>query len=115
MTENVKWPIPLNKGDFYETHAVYRLALIHSTCSSNPTIWAHIYPHTNHCPTPLQERHFTTTLRHVVKQPCVETEQRYLCRVLHFNRQNLMLISPPKWPNDEATAYGTYWIYPTEQ
>jgi len=27
---------PLNKGDFYETHAIsYRLALIHFTCSSN--------------------------------------------------------------------------------
>jgi len=25
--------IPLNKGDFYETHAAYQLALIHSTCS----------------------------------------------------------------------------------
>jgi len=25
----------LNKVDFYETHAVNRLALIHSTCSSN--------------------------------------------------------------------------------
>jgi len=25
----------------------------------------------------------------------IETEQRYLCRILHFNRQNLMLISPP--------------------
>jgi len=24
-----------------------------------------------------------------------ETEQRYLCRVLHFNRQKLMLIKPP--------------------
>jgi len=27
--------LPLNKGDFYKTHAAYRLALIHSTCSSN--------------------------------------------------------------------------------
>jgi len=25
----------------------------------------------------------------------IETEQRYLCSVLHFNRQNLMLVSPP--------------------
>jgi len=27
---------------------------------------------------------------------CTETEQSYLCRVLNFNRQNLMLISLPK-------------------
>ena len=27
--------MPLNKGDFYKTRAAYRLALIHSTCSSN--------------------------------------------------------------------------------
>jgi len=33
MTANVKY-ILLNKGD-YEIHASYRLALIHSTCSSN--------------------------------------------------------------------------------
>jgi len=26
---------PLNKGDVYETHTAYRLALIFSTCSSN--------------------------------------------------------------------------------
>jgi len=27
--------IPFNKKDFYETHMAYRLALVHSTCSSN--------------------------------------------------------------------------------
>jgi len=27
--------VPLKKGDFYEIHITYRLALIHSTCSSN--------------------------------------------------------------------------------
>jgi len=36
---------------------------------------------------------------------CIETEESCLCRVLYFNRQNLMLVSPP---NDWATAYGTY-------
>jgi len=41
-----------------------------------------------------------------------ETEQRYPCRLLHFNRQNLMSISPP---NDYAAACDTcllkisYW------
>jgi len=61
--------IPLNEGDFYETHATYRLALIHSTCSSKPTIWALSYPHKHtNCTTPLQERHFATPLRHTEKQ-----------------------------------------------
>jgi len=32
---------------------------------------------------------------------CIETEKSYLCKVLHFNRQNLMLINSP---NDWATA-----------
>jgi len=27
--------VPLKKGDFYETHIAYWLALSHSTCSSN--------------------------------------------------------------------------------
>ena len=36
---------------------------------------------------------------------CIETEQSYLCRVLYFNRQNLILTSLPK---DQATAYGIY-------
>ena len=40
-----------------------------------------------------------------------ETVQRYLRKVLHFHRQNLMLIRPP---NDQATACGTYGKYATE-
>jgi len=32
---------------------------------------------------------------------CIETEKSYLCKVLHFNRQSSMLISP----NDWATAW----------
>jgi len=35
----------------------------------------------------------------------IEIEQRYLCRVLDFNSQNLMLIRPP---NDNATFCSTY-------
>jgi len=27
--------MPLNRGDLYESHTIYRLDLIHSTCSSN--------------------------------------------------------------------------------
>jgi len=38
----------------------------------------------------------------------IETEQCHLFRVIHFNHKNLMLITSP---NDQATAYGTYWKY----
>jgi len=40
----------------------------------------------------------------------IETNQFNLCKV-HFNRQNLLLITPP---NDQVTAYGTYWKYLAE-
>ena len=46
------------------------------------------------CTTPLQERHFPAPLRHAENSSCIETEKSYLCKVLHFNRQNL-LIGPP--------------------
>jgi len=42
---------------------------------------------------------------------CIETEKSYLCKVLHINRQNLMLIGPS---NDWATAYDSYSKYATE-
>jgi len=35
---------------------------------------------------------------------CIETVKSYLCKVLHFNRQNF-LIGPL---NDWAIAYGSY-------
>ena len=41
---------------------------------------------------------------------CTETEKSYLCKVLHFNRQNLLIGPPNGW----AAAYGSYWKYPTE-
>jgi len=41
----------------------------------------------------------------------IETEQCYLFRGTHFNRQNVMLITPR---NGQATAYGTYWKYLAE-
>jgi len=76
-----------------------------------PTIWAQSYPRKcTNCTTPLQERHFPAPLRHAENRSFIETEKSYLCKVLHFNRQN-MLIGPP---NDWATAYGSHWKYPTE-
>jgi len=45
--------IPLNKGDFYESHTAFRLTVIHSTCSSNLQSDLKV-THTNkpqfHCP-----------------------------------------------------------------
>jgi len=48
-----------------ETHAAYRLALLHSTCSVKPTIWSQSYPrkHTN-CITP-SSRTFFPRFRHL--------------------------------------------------
>ena len=88
--------ITLNKGDFYQTPTAYRLALIDSTCSSNRQAEVKV-THAN-TPTPLLRFKNVIYRHHYVMQKnssCIETEQRYLCRVLHFNRQNLMLISPP--------------------
>jgi len=81
----------LSKEDFYEAHAAYLLALIHSTCRSNRQSQlkvTHAHPNST---TPLQERHFPTKLHHAKKQPLYRTEH---CRVLHCNRQSFMLISP---------------------
>ena len=60
-----------------------------------PTSWAQSYPrkHTN----------FSTSFKNIIfryhhvmqkNSSYAETEQRSICRVLHFNRQNLMFISP---------------------
>ena len=99
--------MPLHKGDLRNPHCL-SVGSDPLYLQVKPTIWAQSYPrkHTN-CTTPLQERYFPTPLRHGMQKNshCIETEQRYLCRVIHFNRQNLMLISPP---------HGTYWKYPTE-
>jgi len=97
---------PLKTGEFYETHIAYRLALIHSTCSSNL-----LYNLSSKLATQTHQLHYP--LKNVIfrhhyigkNSSSIETEQCYLCRVLHFNRQNLMLITPP---NDQAPAYGTY-------
>ena len=48
---------------------------------------------------------------------CIETDQCYLCRILHFNRQNLVLTTQNLMLTThtyQATAYGTYWKYLAE-
>jgi len=35
---------------------------------------------------------------------CIETDKSYIYKVLHFNRQNLLIGPPNGW----ATAYGSY-------
>jgi len=95
--------IPLNKGDFYESLTALRLALIPSTCSSNRQFEFKI-THAN-TPTSLPRLKNVIFRCHYVilkNSSCTETEQSSLFRVLHFNRQNLMFISPL---NDYATIY----------
>jgi len=70
-----------------------------------PLIWAQSY-HEN-TPTALPRFREAIFRHHYVMQKnssCTETEKSYLCKVRHFNRQNLMLINSP---NDWATAYGS--------
>ena len=73
-----------------------RLALIHSTCSSNRQPELKVtHPNT---PTPLPRFKNVIFRHHYVMQKnsgCTETEQHCLCRILHLNYENLMLISPP--------------------
>jgi len=94
MTANVKHTFEQRK--FYEIHAAYRLVLIHSACSFNRQSEFKV----THANTPTALARFKNVIcrHHYAMQKnssCTETEQRYLCRVLHFNRQNSMLIRPP--------------------
>ena len=99
--------IPLNKGDFYETHAAYRLVLIHSICSSTRQSELKVTHENTRTALPgFKNVIFRHNYIMQKNSRCTETEQSYLCRVLHFNRQNFMLISPPN--EYQATTYGTY-------
>jgi len=82
--------LPLNKGDFYETHVANRLALIHFTCGSSLQFELQII----HANTPTAQNCFkNVTFRHhyaIQKNlSSIKTELRHLSRVLHFNRQVL--------------------------
>jgi len=96
----------------YKNHVAYRLALIRSTCSWN--LQSEVKVTHENAPTALPSFKNVIFRHHYVMQKnsrCIEAEKSYLCKVLHFNNQNLMLIGPP---NDWATAYDSYWKYPTE-
>jgi len=96
----------------HEKHVAYRLALIRSTYRWN--LQSELKVTHENTPTALPRFKNVIFRRHYVlrkNSSCIETEKSYLCKDLHFNRQNLMLIGPP---NDWATVYGSYWKYPTE-
>jgi len=107
MTANVS--ISLNKGVFYETHTAYRLALIHSTFSSNLQSELYVSHANTSTALPAPRTSFSDNItsrgKTAVAMKLSNVTFGYLCRVLYFNRQNLMLITPP---NDQATSYGTY-------
>jgi len=100
----------LNKGDFTKTTLPIGWLLFVLLAVETYNLSSKLPRKCINSTTPLQERHFPAPLRHAQNSSCIETEKSYLCKVLHFNRQNL-LIGPP---NDRATAYGSYWKYPTE-
>jgi len=74
MTADVKCTDEQRNQTFCDTHIAYRLALIHSTCSSN-----------------LQSDCRFEPLRHTEKHQFFWNWEtlRYLCRIFNFNRQNL--------------------------
>jgi len=84
----------LNTGDFCETHTAYRLALIHSTCSSNRQSELKVTHANNNSATRLQERHFPTTLRH--------TEKTAFVSKLSNAPLQSSLLPPPKFNVDKA-------------
>jgi len=74
----------------------YRLLTgVCQTCSKMPARPVKYRPSGNpthkrsNCTSPLQERHFPTPSCHTEKQSLYWKWAAYLCRVLHFNRQNL--------------------------
>ena len=71
--------IPLNKGDFYEMHTAYRLALIHSICSLNGQSELTVtHANTPISTTPLQEHHFPTPLHYFLSIAFICLTQRKL-------------------------------------
>jgi len=95
----------VEQRQLHENHVAYRLSPIHSTCSSKSSKLEVTHENT---PTALPHMREVIFRDHYVMQKnssCIETEKSYLCKVLHFNRQNLMMINSP---TDWATAYVSY-------
>ena len=76
---------------------------------NRPPPLAQSYPHKHtNGTTPLKRTSIPDTITLCVTHKnshFIETEQCYLCRVLHFNHHDLMLINPP---SDWDTANGIY-------
>jgi len=88
MTANVKYTVEQRR---HLRNPAYCLVLIHSTCSSNRQAELKV-AHAN-TPAALPRCKKVIFRHHYVRQEnsrCIETEQRYLSRVLHFNRQNCL-------------------------
>jgi len=100
----------LNKGDFTKTtlSIVWLLFTLPAVETYNLSSELPMKIYQLHYPA--SRTSFSGTITSLQKNSsCIGTEKSYLCKVLHFNRQNVMLIAP----NDWATAYGRYWKYPT--
>ena len=107
--------IPSNNGDLRNSHCLSTGSdSLQATWSSNRQSELRV----THANTPASLLRFKNVIfrHHYVMQKNssytdAESEQRSLCIVLHFNRQNLILISPL---HHQAAAICTYWQYPTE-
>ena len=89
--------MPLNKGDFYETHAAYWLALIHSLLAVQTDNLSSTLPTQTH-----QLHHSTSrtlffdTITSCRKTAVVlELSNVTRLKMLYFTRQNVMLMNTP--------------------
>jgi len=101
MTASV-YSLPLNNGDFTKTTLPigWLLSILLAVQTVNLS---------SKLPTKIHPASGKVIFRHQYvmqkNSSCIKTEKSYLYKVLHFNRQNEMLINSP---NNWATAYGSY-------
>ena len=100
MTADVS-SAPLSKGDFTKTTLSIGWLLSTLLAVQTDNLSSELPPKIRQLHYPASRSHIPAPLRHAVKHPCIETAKSYLCKVLHFNRQNLMLINSR---NDWAMA-----------
>jgi len=101
MTANVI--ISLNKGDFYETRTAYRMALIHSTCSSNLQSELYVsHADTSTAPPASGTSFSDNTIHHAEKQ-----QLQWNWAMLLWLPLQSSLLQPPKLKVDNPTQWRT--------
>jgi len=91
----------LKKGDFTKTTLLIGWLLFTLLAVETYNLNSKLPTKIHQLHYPASRTSFSAPLRHAENSSCIETEKNYLCKVLDFNHQTLMLIGPP---NDLATA-----------